>query len=168
MYKWLKQWVPTVFIAVVLSLLIRNYVAEAMKVPTDSMVPTIQVGDRVLVEKMLWLTTLKFGDLVVFNPPVEHGHTPYVKRLIGLPGDIVEVKDGSLYRNGAQVEEPYLAVTMNYSFGPVTVPENKYFFLGDNRNISYDSHLWPTTPFVDKDEIIGKVILDIPVGRLTR
>lgn len=71
MKKFLKQWVPSILIGVVLSLFIRTYVAEAMRVPTDSMDPTIEVNDRLVVEKMLWLTTLKHGDIVVFIPPVE-------------------------------------------------------------------------------------------------
>lgn len=69
MKKFLKQWVPSILIGVVLSLFIRTYVAEAMRVPTDSMDPTIEVNDRLVVEKMLWLTTLKHGDIVVFIPP---------------------------------------------------------------------------------------------------
>ncbi|UQZ36204.1 signal peptidase I [Paenibacillus sp. PK3_47] len=161
MKKFLKQWVPSILIGVVLSLFIRTYVAEAMRVPTESMVPTIEVNDRLVVEKMLWLTSLKHGDIVVFTPPVQDElHKRYVKRLIGLPGDTLEIKDGSLIRNGEIIGEPYLKEPMTYTFGPVTVPEEHYFFLGDNRNVSYDAHLWPT-PFVAKDKLIGKVIADV-------
>ncbi|MEK5236624.1 signal peptidase I [Paenibacillus sp. FSL L8-0470] len=160
MKKFLKQWVPSILIGVVLSLFIRTYVAEAMRVPTDSMDPTIEVNDRLVVEKMLWLTTLKHGDIVVFIPPVEGVQKKYVKRLMGLPGDTVEIKDGALFRNGEKIDEPYLKETMNYTFGPVTVPADHYFFLGDNRNVSYDAHLWPT-PFVAKDKLIGKMLVDI-------
>lgn len=160
MKKFLVQWVPSIIIGVVLSLFIRTYVAEAMRVPTDSMVPTIDINDRLVVEKMLWLTTLKHGDIVVFTPPIEDAPKRYVKRLIGMPGDTVEIKDGALYRNGEKIEESYLKETMNYTFGPVTVPADHYFFLGDNRNVSYDAHLWPT-PFVAKDKLIGKMLVDI-------
>lgn len=161
MTKFLKQWVPSIVIGVVLSLFIRTYVAEAMRVPTESMVPTIEVNDRLVVEKMLWLTTLKHGDIVVFTPPVQDEvQKRYVKRLIGMPGDTVEIKDGSLIRNGEIVDEPYLKEPMTYTFGPVTVPAEHYFFLGDNRNVSFDAHLWPT-PFVAKDKLIGKVIADV-------
>ncbi|AIQ63637.1 Signal peptidase I S [compost metagenome] len=163
--KLIREWVPTLLVAVLLSLLIRSYVAEAMSVPTDSMVPTIQVDDRLIVEKMLWATTLKHGDIVVFHPPVAGETKLYVKRLIGLPGDTIEIKDGALYRNGAKVEEPYLNAKMNYVFGPVTVPTDHYFFLGDNRNVSYDAHLWDT-PFVEKDKLIGKVVLELPFHKL--
>ncbi|MRN52673.1 signal peptidase I [Paenibacillus monticola] len=160
MLKYAKQWVPSIVIAVVISLFVRTYVAEAMKVPTGSMIPTIQINDRLIVEKMLWMTTLEHGDIVVFNPPVAGDEDKrYVKRLIGLPGDTIEIKDGSLYRNDQVIDEPYLQEKMNYTFGPITVPADHYFFLGDNRNISYDAHLWDT-PFVDKDKLIGKVVLE--------
>lgn len=160
MIKFLKQWLPSVMIAVVISLFVRTYVAEAMKVPTGSMIPTIQINDRLIVEKMLWMTTLEHGDIVVFTPPVpEEQNKKYVKRLIGLPGDTVEIKEGALYRNGTIVNEPYLNERMEYTFGPVTVPEDHYFFLGDNRNISNDAHMW-ATPFVSKDKLIGKVIAE--------
>ncbi|SET13492.1 signal peptidase I [Paenibacillus sp. NFR01] len=159
--RFVKHWVPSIVIGVALSLLIRTYVAEAMKVPTDSMVPTIEVNDRLLVDKMLWTTSLKHGDIVVFYPPVPgEEHKRYVKRLMGLPGDTVEIKDGAFFRNGVKVDEPYLHVTMAYAFGPVTVPADHYFFLGDNRNVSYDAHLW-ATPFVAKDKLIGKVLVDV-------
>lgn len=160
MMKIIKQYLPSIAIAVIISLFVRTYVAEAMKVPTGSMIPTININDRLIVEKLLWMTTLKHGDIVVFNPPVAgEENKKYVKRLIGLPGDTVEIKDGALYRNGTKVHEPYLKEQMEYTFGPVTVPADHYFFLGDNRNISYDAHLW-ATPFVAKDKLIGKVVAD--------
>ncbi|AIQ52204.1 signal peptidase I [Paenibacillus sp. FSL R7-0331] len=161
MKKFLKQWLPSIALGIVLSLFIRSYVAEAMRVPTDSMVPTIDVNDRLFVEKMLWMTKLKHGDIVVFHPPVPgEEQKRYVKRLIGLPGDTVEIKDGALYRNGEQIAEPYLQKPMDYTFGPVTVPEEHYFFLGDNRNVSYDAHLW-ATPFVAKDQLVGKMLANV-------
>lgn len=160
MFKWMKQWVPSIVLAVVISLFVRTYVAEAMRVPTGSMIPTIQINDRLIVEKMLWMTTLDHGDIVVFKPPVVGDESKrYVKRLIGLPGDTIEINNGDLYRNGRKINEPYLQEKMDYTFGPVTVPEKHYFFLGDNRNISYDAHLWDT-PFVSKDKLIGKVIAE--------
>lgn len=159
MWKSFKQLIPSILIAVCLSLFIRAYVAEAMSVPTGSMIPTIEKKDRLIVEKMMWLTRLQHGDIVVFYPPMDEDR--YVKRLIGLPGDHIEVKNGKLYRNDAPVEEPYILEKMNYSFGPITVPQDHYFFLGDNRNNSYDSHLWDK-PFVKKDEIIGKVLAIVP------
>ncbi|ASA20824.1 signal peptidase I [Paenibacillus donghaensis] len=159
--KFLKQWVPSIVIGIVISLFVRTYVAEAMRVPTGSMIPTIQINDHLIVEKMLWASSLEHGDIIVFNhkPSVAEERMRLVKRLIGLPGDTVEVKEGVLYRNGAQVDEPYLQLTMDYDFGPVTVPAAHYFFMGDNRNISYDGHLWENK-FVSEDELVGKVIAE--------
>nr|WP_283942846.1 signal peptidase I [Paenibacillus konkukensis] len=158
MKRWIKEWVPTLAIAVIVSFTFNTYVAQGMKVPTGSMLPTIQLDDKILVEKMVKLTDFKFGDVVVFYPPLpDQADQRFVKRLIGLPGDTIEVKDGALYRNGEKVDEPYLKEKMNYTYGPITVPADQYFFLGDNRNDSLDSHLWPT-PFVDKSKLIGKVL----------
>ncbi|MFH5185953.1 signal peptidase I [Paenibacillus sp. TAB 01] len=157
--RWIKEWVPTLAIAAIVSFTFNTYVAQGMTVPTGSMLPTIQLDDKILVEKMVDLTDFNFGDVVVFYPPLEgHENERFVKRLIGLPGDTIEVKDGVLIRNGQKVDEPYLSQKMNYTYGPVTVPANHYFFLGDNRNDSEDSHLWPTTPFVAKDKLVGKVM----------
>ncbi|CAM4453233.1 signal peptidase I [Paenibacillus tarimensis] len=165
MKKFLKEWVPVLALALILSLTIRSYVAEAMEVPTGSMLPTIQIHDRLVVEKLPWDVKLSFQDIVVFYPPVANEDKRYVKRLIGLPGDTIEVKDGTLYRNGTAVEEPYIMEPMQYTFGPVEVPEDHYLFLGDNRNDSFDSHLWDT-PFVSRDALVGKVLFDIPTHLL--
>jgi signal peptidase I len=84
-----------------------------------------------------------------------------------LPGDTIHIREGTLYRNGEKVIERYTKEPMRYDFGPVTVPRDKFFFLGDNRNESFDSHLW-VTPFVEKDKIIGKVIWQIPVHKIVK
>lgn len=160
--KIIKEWGLSLLIAIVASLTIRTFVAEAMVVPTGSMLPTIQINDRLIVEKIEWMDDYEFGDIVVFYPPVpEKVDEKYVKRLIGTPGDVIEIKNGTLIRNGEKVSETYLNEPIRYEYGPITVPENKYFFLGDNRNESFDSHSW-TTPFVDKERLIGKAVLKIP------
>ncbi|MCR8644493.1 signal peptidase I [Paenibacillus sp. N1-5-1-14] len=162
MKKFIKNWLPSIAIAIVLSLFIRTYVAEAMHIPTGSMIPTLQINDRVVVEKFPWETEIKHGDMVVFHPPVKgEEDNRYVKRLIGLPGDKILIKDGELYRNDEKLDEPYLNERMTYNFGPIMVPEDSYFFLGDNRNMSLDGHLWDV-PFVKKDKLIGKVMFNIP------
>lgn len=158
--KLIKTWGISFLIAIVASFTIKTFVAEAMIVPTGSMLPTIQINDRLIVEKIIWMDDYQFGDIVVFYPPIPEKKR-YVKRLIGIPGDVIEIKNGVLNRNGVEVSETYINEPIRYEFGPVTVPENKYLFLGDNRNESFDSHSW-STPFVDKERLIGKVVLKIP------
>jgi signal peptidase I len=153
----IKEWLLPFAIAVVLTLLIQTFIVQPVKVPSESMIPSIQINDRLAVNKMKVFTRYEHGDIVVFDHAAEGAETVrYVKRLIGLPGDTVEVRNGVLYVNGVQTEEPYLLEKMNYSFGPVQVPDNKYLFLGDNRNNSYDAHLWPQM-FVDENNLKGKV-----------
>ena len=155
-FKLIKEWVPGIIIALILTFFIRTYVVEATIVPTGSMIPTIEINDRIMVEKITDADELKRGDIVVFYPPIQE-EIPYVKRLIGIGGDVIEVKGGYLYRNGEKLVEPYIEDPMTYRFGPVKVPEGKFLFLGDNRNHSYDSHLWPKQ-FVDSEDIIGKAL----------
>ncbi|MNI50828.1 Signal peptidase I S [compost metagenome] len=155
----LKEWLPSIAIALVVSFLFNSYVAQAMKVPTGSMLPTIQLNDRIIVGKMKALIDYNFGDIIVFWPPIANNSDRYVKRLIGLPGDTIEIKQGALYRNGDRVDEPYLKEEIRYTFNKVTVPDGHYLFLGDNRNASEDSHLWEQGPFVAEKDIIGKAIL---------
>lgn len=157
LFIFLKEWIPIIVIALVLSFIIKTYFIQAVSVPTESMVPTIQINDHLLVEKISNPKNLGVGEIVVFYPPFD-AEVPYVKRLIGTGGDTIEIKDGYLFRNGEKIKEPYLNGSINYNFGPIEVPVGKYFFLGDNRNNSNDAHLW-NKPFVDETEIIGKIIL---------
>ncbi|WNQ09793.1 signal peptidase I [Paenibacillus aurantius] len=139
-------------------LFVKANVGQAAYIPSGSMIPTLNIHDVLIIDKMVKPEDLKFGDIVVFQPPEELNLDKIlIKRLIGLPGDTIEVRDGKLYRNGKAVEEPYLNETMTYRMAKVVVPEGSYFFLGDNRNRSNDSHLWPT-PFVPASSIIGKAV----------
>ncbi|WP_127586440.1 signal peptidase I [Paenibacillus koleovorans] len=156
--SFIREWVVPLAVAVLLSVLVQTYVAQAVKVPTGSMEPNIEINDRLIMEKLVPLTNWQRGDIVVFNHDADgKGVVRYVKRLIGLPGDTIEVRDGVLFRNEEKVDEPYVKQAMSYRFGPVQVPEDSYFFMGDNRNDSYDGHLWPNR-FVPKSELVGKII----------
>jgi signal peptidase I len=150
--------------ALALSLFIKGFLIDNRVIPTSSMVPTVPVNSRVLVNRLVYdFTEPKFQDIVIFEPTdgtkVELGRgDDLLKRVIGTPGDIVEVKDGQLYINEVAIDEPYLAEPMDYEFGPVEVPEGCYLMLGDNRNASFDSHLW-SDPFVPVENIKGKAFL---------
>lgn len=161
--------IKTVATAAVLAFGIRTFVAEARYIPSSSMEPTLQINDRLIIEKVSY----KFrdpdrGDVVVFSPTAklreENFKDAFIKRVIGLPGDKVEVSGGTVYINGKALSEDYIAEKPNYDFGPVTVPENQYLVLGDNRNNSYDSHFWG---FVPDDNLIGRAVVRFwPLNRV--
>lgn len=160
---WVES-LQTVGLSVVLALGIRQFVAEARYIPTGSMEPTLQVNDRLVVEKISYhLTVPERGDIVVFWPPEEltpagQPRNAFIKRVIGLPGDTVEVKDGKVLINNELISEEYIKAPPNYQWGPKTVPKESYIVFGDNRNNSVDSHAWPR-PFLPEDQIIGKAVV---------
>jgi len=150
--KVIKEIFTTVLLAFILALLIRTYVVEARVIPSGSMLPTIQQWDRVLVNKLVYnFKEPERGDIIVFEAPVNMGENQdFIKRVIGLPGETVEIKKGKVYINGKPLEEDYILEAPNYDFGPVKVPPDCLFVLGDNRNASYDSHLWNVWLHIDK------------------
>ena len=138
---------------------LRATVVDARVVPTGSMLPTIQLQDRLVVDKISYrFSEVKRGDVVVFHPPssVDQSGTDWVKRVIGLPGDKVEIRDGKVFINDKELTEPYELQKPNYSYGPIVVAEGSYFVLGDNRNDSLDSHYWGV---LQKQNIFGKVLI---------
>jgi signal peptidase I len=143
-----------------LSFGIRSFVAEARYIPSGSMEPTLQINDRLIIDKLSYdFTAPQRGDVVVFNPTKtlreQNFHDAFIKRVIGLPGETVEVRNGQVWVNGAPLREKYIEAQPNYQWGPVVVPANSYLVLGDNRNNSYDSHYWG---FVPRHDIIGKAV----------
>ncbi|MCY7324092.1 MAG: signal peptidase I [Phormidesmis sp. CAN_BIN36] len=158
-------------VALILALLVRAYVAEPRFIPSDSMVPTLQVGDRLVVEKISYhLHPPELGDIVVFDPPLQLQRQGYkkdqafIKRIIGQPGQTIEIKNGKVFVNGQALQEPYIAESPNYMMKPAQVPEGMFFVMGDNRNNSNDSHVWG---FLPKDNIIGRAWLRFyPFDRL--
>ena len=156
----------------VLALGIRQFVAEARYIPTGSMEPTLQVNDRLVVEKLsYYLNSPKRGDIVVFWPPAEltpegQPRNAFIKRVVGLPGDTVEVTDGQVFINDEPIEESYIKAPPNYDWGPKTIPDESYIVFGDNRNNSVDSHAW-REPFLPEDQIIGRAVVRFwPLNRV--
>ena len=131
-------------------------VAQTSVVDGSSMLPGLQNGQRLIVSKAAYFfSSPQRGDVIILHPPVDPGKE-YVKRLIGLPGDIIEVKNSLVYVNGVALNEPYIKATPNYSMGAFKVPADNYFVLGDNRNNSYDSHFgWTVT----RGKVVGEVWL---------
>ncbi len=173
-----REYAEAIIVAAVLALFIRTFVVQAFKIPSGSMKNTILVGDHILVNKFLYGTHIPFtntkiltirkperGDIIVFKYP-EKESVDFIKRLIGMPGDVVQVIDKVVYINGKPLTEPYTihkdseilprALEPRDNFGPVTVPPHEYFMMGDNRDRSRDSRFWG---FVDESKILGKAMI---------
>jgi signal peptidase I len=177
---WIET-LKTIGLSAVLALGIRSFVAEARYIPSGSMLPTLQINDRLIIDKISYRVTNPVrGDIVVFNPTAQlekekdddgkqKFNEAFIKRVIGLPGDKIDVKSGKVYINGKVITEKYLdeAPQYNWSSTELTpdgiVPEGHYLVLGDNRNNSYDSHYWG---FVPKEKIVGKATVRFwPINR---
>lgn len=157
--KEILSWIQTIVFAVIIALFINNFVIVNASVPTGSMENIIMPKDRILAFRLSYMfSEPEREDIVVFKWPDDpEQKILYVKRVIGLPGDKVEVKDGGVYVNDVLLDEPYIKEPMyNDHWGPYNVPEDSYFMMGDNRNYSEDSRYWTNT-FVKKDKILGKV-----------
>ncbi|HEY9763003.1 MAG TPA: signal peptidase I [Trichocoleus sp.] len=162
--------VQTIGLSIILALGIRHFIAEARYIPSGSMEPTLQINDRLVIEKISYhFNPPMRGDIVVFWPP-ENLFPPgkkrdaFIKRVIGEPGDTVQVKDGRVLVDGKALTENYIKAPPDYEWGPQTVPADAYLVLGDNRNSSYDSHAWG---FVPKENIIGRAVVRFwPPSRL--
>lgn len=154
---YLREILITLGMAIAIYLLLQMVIQSSI-VNNVSMQPTLLAGQRLLVLKAVYhFQQPTRGDIIILHPPVAP-QEEWVKRLIGLPGDTVEVKNSQVYINGQPLDEPYIKSPPAYSFGPFMVPDSNYFVLGDNRNSSYDSHLnWTIT----RDKIVGKVWIRI-------
>ncbi len=179
----LRETIEAIVYAFVIAMVIRTFVIQAFKIPSGSMIPTLLVGDHILVNKFLLgtpvdipftditlfhmpgLRTPKRGDIIVFKYP-EDPKRDFIKRVVGIGGDIVMEKDKSIYVNGSRLVEPYVQhvddeikprqFDRRDNFGPIVVPKGSVFVMGDNRDQSYDSRFWG---FVGDSAIKGKAIV---------
>jgi signal peptidase I len=166
-----KENLTLIGVALILALLIRLFIAEPRLIPSASMYPTLQIGDRLVVEKISYrLHPPQAGDIVVFQTPPElqqrgyDDNQAFIKRIIGLPGDIVGIVNGQVYVNGKRLQENYIAEPANQPFPPIKIPENKFFVMGDNRNDSNDSRYWG---FLPRKNLIGHAAFRFwPLNRL--
>jgi signal peptidase I len=157
-----KENLQIVAIALVLAVVIRLFVAEPRFIPSDSMLPSLEIGDRLVVEKISYaFRPPATGDIIVFEPPAQlqvygyPAHKAFIKRVIGTPDDVVQVHNGVVYLNDRPLSEPYIAAPPAYELNPVRVPAGSFFVMGDNRNNSNDSHVWG---FLPQQNIIGRAI----------
>jgi len=139
-------------------LLFRVFVLEPHSVSGSSMDNTFKNKDYVLVDKISYrFESPQKGDVIVFNPPAAAENTErFIKRIIATPGDVIEVAGGITYINNKPVTEKFVTYTSNKNSAPLTLKDNEYFVMGDNRNVSYDSRYWGP---ITKDEIQGRVLL---------
>jgi signal peptidase I len=158
----LREYVEAIVIAVILALFIRTFVVQAFKIPSGSMKPTLLVGDHILVNKFIYGIKIPFTDktlihlgkpkredVVVFKYPLDT-HKDYIKRVIGLPGDKIELANKQLRINGKIVDDPHASYSVYgnlRNFGPITVPTHHLFVMGDNRDESSDSRVWGFVPY---------------------
>lgn len=171
----IREWTESIIIALILALLIRTFIVQAFKIPSGSMIPTFQVGDRIFVNKFIYGARIPFtdirlpavkqperGDIIVFVSP-EVPRRDFVKRLIARGGEKLEIRNGNIYIDGKQIEGP-LSVRSNYYYNRgdygkegdvITVPKDSFFVLGDNSANSRDSRYWG---FVPKKNLIGKAM----------
>jgi len=173
-----REYAEALIIAFILALVIRGVVVQAFKIPSGSMLPTLQIGDHILVNKFIYGLRLPVlgtavvpgrlpqrGDIVVFVYPVDPSKD-FIKRVVALPGEVVQVRDKTVYVNGKKLDDRHAfhvdgskgshAAAPRDNYGPVTVPERSLFVMGDNRDRSYDSRFWG---FVDIADVRGKAFL---------
>ena len=149
----LKEWIMDIAIVIIVALLVWRFIGYGVWITSGSMIPTLQVKDRLIVSRVYNADNLDYGDIVLFKND-EYKNNTLIKRLIGKPGDKIDIIDGIVFRNGEKLEEDYVKNNEKYS-GTFEVPENKYFFLGDNRAESDDARHWDN-PYVDKEDIEAK------------
>ena len=179
-----REYFESIVIAVILALFIRTFVVQAFKIPTGSMEENLLIGDHLLVNKFVFgptatraergllpVGTIRRGDVIVFKYP-EEPERDFIKRVIGLPGESVELREKKVYVGGKMLDEPYVhflqppgqnsefhevtSFDVRERYGPVTVPPNHYFVMGDNRDNSQDSRYWG---FLPRDYVKGKALV---------
>ena len=177
-----REYFESIVIAVILALFVRTWVVQAFKIPTGSMENNLLIGDHLLVNKFVFgptplaigravlpVRSIRRGDIIVFKYP-EEPERDFIKRVIGLPGETIELKNKKVHVNGQPIDEPYVhflsppandyqevtSFDVRERFGPVTVPSDSYFVMGDNRDNSQDSRYWG---FLPKGYVKGKALV---------
>lgn len=151
----LKEWIIPIIIAIGIAFLIKEFLVYNVYIPSESMVPTLNVGDKLVVTRVYNTEKIQRGDIVVFYS--HELQETVIKRVIGLPGDHIKIHDGIVNINGNDIEEDYVKNNEDYD-GTFDVPEGKFFFLGDNRRRSNDARRW-INPYIDASDIQGEAQL---------
>ena len=160
LWKDLWEYVKMILFVVIVVLVVDNFLLINAVIPSESMENTIMTGDRIFGNRLAYLfDDPERFDIVIFKYPDDESQR-FIKRVIGLPGETVEIREGKVYINGSDtpLDDSFTPETPVGNFGPYTVPEGCYFMLGDNRNNSRDSRMWDN-PYVKKEKILGKAVL---------
>lgn len=164
---WLIDWAETIVVALVLALIIRAFFLQVFWIPSGSMEPTLDIGDRIVVNKVLYnFRQPKRLEVIVFRavPAMGEEKKDLIKRVVGLPGESLQLKSGIIYINGQPVEEKHPENQDFANFGPLTIPPDSFFVMGDNRPASADSRYWG---FLPRKNIIGQAFIRIwPLTKL--
>ena len=158
--KELWEYIKMIIFVLIFVLVVNNFLIINAKIPSPSMENTIMTGDRIFGNRLAYvLGDPPWCDIVIFRYPDDESQL-FIKRIIGLPGETVEITDGKVYIDGSEtpLDDSFTPETPTGNYGPYTVPENCYFMLGDNRNNSKDSRFWQNT-YVERDAILGKAVL---------
>lgn len=162
----LREYAEAIVIAVILALFIMTFIARSFSVDGSSMYPTLHHGERLLVDEISYrFRAPERGDIIVFKYPA-NPKAKFIKRIVGLPGDTILIRDGTLFLNGEPISEPYLGERMVGDYGPYVVPPGTVFVLGDNRNYSEDSR-YRDVGYVPRNYIVGRAVLRFwPLDRI--
>ncbi len=174
----LREYVESLLIAALIAFVVRGFVIQAFRIPSGSMEPTLLIGDHLLVSRLSYVMKIPFtdivllhlgtprrGDIIVFRYP-EDRTKDFIKRVIGKEGDVIEIRNKVIYLNGQKMRDPHAhfaedriipgAYAPRDSFGPITVPKDSYFVMGDNRDRSLDSRFWG---FVKTEDLVGRALI---------
>lgn len=160
MWKEFMEYLKMIIFVVIVVLIVNNFLLINAKIPSESMEQTIMTGDHVFGNRLAYLFEKpKRFDIVIFKYP-DHEKELFIKRIVGLPGETVEIKDGKVYIDGSEepLDDSFTPEKPLGDYGPYVVPENSYFMLGDNRNYSKDSRFW-NNPYVAEEKILGKAVI---------
>ncbi len=160
------DYAKSLIVAILVALAVRTFVVQAFVIPSGSMLPTLRIGDYVLVCKFwYWIRPIERGDILVFRYPRDESRD-FIKRVIGLPGDTLSIRGRQVFINGTPLRQPYavfnnqlpaaLRAMERAPLGPIIIPPNHYFMMGDNRDDSLDSRAWG---LVKRSEVVGKAVL---------
>lgn len=162
----LREYVESFVVAIVLATFIILFVAQSFRVEGESMLPSLHDGERLLVDKVTYrFRSPQRGEIIVFPFPADPKRK-FIKRVIGVSGDTIEIKNRMLHVNGEPIAENYIRGPMYQQFGPITVPEGTVFVLGDNRNVSEDSRFRVVGAIAEKDVVGRALIIYWPLGEL--